>query len=138
MSQERRFAADWSAWRGMSRRSMAIRFGFGALLSVVAGGVGLAAGPLVGGAFLAFPAILPATLSLLEKDDGERAARDDDDGALLGSLALIGFAVVAWKLLPSGALIALLAASAAWLAAALVFYVASHALKRRERRPARK
>lgn len=133
MSRQRLFQADWSALRTMSRRSMVIRFAFGALISVAAGVVGLTAGPLVGGAFLAFPAILPATLTLIEQDDGERAVRDDDDGALLGSLALIGFAVVAWQLLPRGAPIALLAATVTWLVAALLLYVAIQTLDRRKR-----
>lgn len=125
MTGQRLFAADPSAARSVSSRAMAIRFAFGALLSVIAGVVGLTAGPLLGGAFLAFPAILPATLSLIEHEDGERSARDDDEGALLGSVALVGFAVVASQLLPSGAPLALLAATVTWLGIALVLYVAS-------------
>ena len=43
----------------------------------------------IGGVFLAFPAILPATLTLIEKEESRRKAEDDDVGAVLGAAALI-------------------------------------------------
>lgn len=73
-------------------RTYAIRFGFGAAISVVAAIVSLLLGPVAGGVFLAFPAILPATLTLLERDKGPVAAVADARGATIGALGLIVFA----------------------------------------------
>ncbi|MDQ6748262.1 MAG: DUF3147 family protein [Candidatus Dormibacteraeota bacterium] len=72
----------------------AIRFAFGAAVSVTAGLVSLRFGPRVGGVFLAFPAILPAALSLIEKRDGPGPADADAQGGVLGALGLVIFALV--------------------------------------------
>jgi uncharacterized membrane protein (GlpM family) len=100
-----------------------IRFGFGAAVSVVAGVVSLVAGPKAGGLFLAFPAILPATLTLVQKQQSKREAIEDDEGAVLGAVALLAFAGAARALLPddSGP-VALAGASVAWLVAAVALY----------------
>jgi nicotinamide-nucleotide amidase len=71
-----------------------IRFGFGFLISVLAAVIGQIAGPRVGGLFLAFPAILPATLTLVERKDGIGQALSDIRGATLGAIGMIAFAVV--------------------------------------------
>jgi hypothetical protein len=102
---------------------MAVRFAFGALLSIVAGVVGVVWGPLAGGMLLAFPAILPATLTLIENQEGERGARDDDDGATLGALGLATFAFVAWRLRAHGMPVALAAGSAGWLVTGTFLYL---------------
>lgn len=49
----------------------------------------------VGGMLLALPATAPATLTLIENEDGNRAAVHDVDGAILGGLGMVSFAVVA-------------------------------------------
>jgi nicotinamide-nucleotide amidase len=71
-----------------------IRFGFGFLISVVAAVIGEIAGSRVGGLFLAFPAILPATLTLVERKDGIGQALSDTRGATLGGIGMIAFALV--------------------------------------------
>jgi hypothetical protein len=125
------FGADLGGLRGVPRRNLVIRFVFGALVSVVAGLVALWFGPGPGGLLLAFPAILPATLTLIEKADGDASARDDDAGAALGAVALIGFAAIGWLLLPRyGAAVALLAAAAGWLLGAVGLYLFSRAVGR--------
>lgn len=124
-SDEPLFGFDAGALKKMSKRNMGVRFAFGALLSVVAGVVGVVWGPLAGGLLLAFPAILPATLTLIEEQDGERPASEDDDGAALGALALGAFAFVGWELRAHGVVLALAGASAAWLAVGLVLYLSS-------------
>ena len=43
------------------------RFLFGAGISLAAGLIGMKFGPVVGGVFLGFPAILPASLTLIEE-----------------------------------------------------------------------
>jgi hypothetical protein len=73
--------------------------------------------------FLAFPAILLASLTLVAKEDGVRPARDDARGATLGTLGLIAFAAVVAVTLPGWPLWAALgAATAAWASVALGGY----------------
>jgi Protein of unknown function (DUF3147) len=107
------------------------RFVLGGLISVMAGLIAKAFGPTVGGLFLAFPAIFPASATLLDKHEREKKLRAgipvtirgrlavglDARGAALGSLALAGFAWVVWKMLP-------LANPSLVLAAGFVFWVA--------------
>jgi hypothetical protein len=71
-----------------------LRFVFGGAVTVGTGLVTKRYGPAVGGLFLAFPAILPATLTLVGRHDGRADAADDARGARLGALALAGFAAV--------------------------------------------
>lgn len=66
----------------------------------MAGLVGSIVGPSAGGLFLAFPAILPATLTLIDEKDGKRSAEADALGAVVGSAALAAFGMVSWLLLP--------------------------------------
>ncbi|MGI8330520.1 DUF3147 family protein [Actinomadura scrupuli] len=83
-----------SRLRQVRPRDMAVRFGFGAAVSTIAGVISATAGPRAGGVFLAFPAILLASLTLVAKEEGLRTARDDARGAALGALGFIAFAVV--------------------------------------------
>ncbi len=105
--------------RNVPLRDLAIRFAFGAGISAVASLIAALAGWRAGGLMLAFPAILPATLTLLEQEESERKAVDADFGSVLGALGLAAFAAAAWWLLPrSGATIALVVAGVAWLGTA--------------------
>ena len=105
------------------RKPLFYRFGAGALTSIAAGALTLAFGERVGGIFLAFPAILAASLTLIEKEEAPTDAREDARGATVGGAALALFAGVAALTLGhlAGAL-ALLSATAAWLIAALIGY----------------
>jgi hypothetical protein len=71
-----------------------VRFLFGGLVTVATGAVGRVWGPAVAGLLLAFPAILPASITLVKKHDGRAKAVDDARGARLGSMALALFAGV--------------------------------------------
>jgi hypothetical protein len=105
-------------------RNWLIRFGFGAGVSALAGMVSAMAGPRVGGVFLAFPAILLASLTLVAKEDGARQARNEARGATLGTFGLIGFAGAVAVTLPGWPLWAALAgASAIWTVIALGGYL---------------
>jgi len=107
-----------------SGASLLVRFCFGAAVSLVAGIVSLVLGAGAGGILLAFPAILPATLTLIEKEESERAAEDDDVGAVMGATGLVAFALAAWLLLGRlPAAVALVVAAACWLAVAVGLYV---------------
>jgi hypothetical protein len=91
-----------------------LRFVLGGLVTAVAGILAKKFGPGFGGLFLAFPAILASSVTLVEKHERERkqqkgmsgiirgcqAAGADSAGAAMGSIGLIAFAVVVWKLLP--------------------------------------
>jgi len=111
---------------------LAVRFGFGAAISLVAGIISLVFGATAGGMFLAFPAILPASLTLIEKEDGPEAAIHDIDGATLGAVALGGFALASGVgLRRFSAALVLPAALATWLGASLIAYVVVELLRRR-------
>ncbi len=99
----------------------ALRFVFGGAITAVAGYVGNTFGPSVGGLFLAFPAILPATLTLIRNHEGREAAGRDAFGAVAGSIGLVAFAVVVWMLAVRLAVWQLLAlATALWLATSIL------------------
>jgi hypothetical protein len=98
----------------------------------VAGVISLAFGATAGGMFLAFPAILPASLTLIEKKEGPEAAIHDLDGAILGAGALGAFALVASVgLRRFSAALVLPAALATWLGASLIAYAVVELLRRR-------
>jgi hypothetical protein len=73
-----------------------VRYLFGGVITSVAGLVAEKYGPAMGGLLLAFPAILPASLTLVKEHDGRSKAVDDARGARLGSLALAAFGVAVW------------------------------------------
>ena len=105
-----------------------IRFGLGGAMTVVAGEIASRFGAAAGGLFLAFPAIFPASVTLIEKhvrkqkeEKGLRGARRgleaaalDARGAALGGLGMIGFAGAIYGLIERSAVLALIAATALW------------------------
>jgi hypothetical protein len=96
-------------------RDYVVRFVFGGAVAAVAAAVGKIWGPSVGGLFLAFPALLPASLTLVDEEDGRASAVDDARGAVLGSIGLGAFAAVVALLSKSVPPIVVLAlALAAW------------------------
>ena len=115
----------------------AIRFALGGLITALAGLIAKAYGPSFGGLFLAFPAILPASATLIEKHERERkekkglhgsvraktAVAADGLGATLGAVALITFAGLVWRMLPEWPTWAtLLAATALWLSVSVMLW----------------
>jgi hypothetical protein len=129
---------DLSAVRQTQWYEYALRFLFGGLITAVAAIIAKHFGPAVGGLFLAFPAIFPASATLIEKYERQRAQREgkpaeiiaskavavDAEGAALGSIGLIAFAAIAWKLLPHyPAGLVLSGAIVVWLAVAVVLWL---------------
>lgn len=101
--------------KGHSVKDYAIRFGFGGLITLITGILAKAFGPGVGGLFLAFPAILPASLTLIEEDENKEKAGLDARGAVFGCVGLAAFGLVVWLLTHSlGAVVLLTAALAVW------------------------
>jgi uncharacterized membrane protein (GlpM family) len=118
------FGADVHAMGRIPRRGLGIRFAFGAAISTIAALIGMWFGPKAGGLLLAFPAILPATLTLIEQEESQRKVEAIDTGAIAGAAALVAFAAVAWWLLPSvGVAAALVAATVVWLVSAIGLYL---------------
>jgi uncharacterized membrane protein (GlpM family) len=82
------------------------------------------AGAKVGGLFLAFPAILLASLTLVAQKKGDRQARDEARGAIVGTIGMLIFAVSVAVLAQRVPIwITFWAASVAWLVVALVGYL---------------
>jgi hypothetical protein len=110
--------------RDVRARDLRIRFAFDALTSVVAGVITLLSGPRAGGIFLAFPAILAASLTLIEEKEAPEDAREDARSAVLGAFALAVFAALValtvTRVLPG---LALVFASLGWVAVALGAYL---------------
>ena len=127
--EDRLFAIDVDAVREIRPGALALRFAFGAGISVVAGLVGIVAGQRAGGVMLAAPVVLTATLTIIERQEGRGPAVTEVQGAVPGALALIGFALVAAAsiaALPLAA--ALIAALATWVVAAIGGYLAQSVL----------
>jgi len=94
-------------------------------------------GPVIGGLFLAFPAIFPASATLIEKHQKENKERKglkgahraadavslDAAGAAIGSLGLIVFAAVVWRTIPRySAWLVLVGATFCWMAASFAIW----------------
>ncbi len=52
----------------------------------------------IGGLFLAFPAILPASATLIEGHSGKEKAKHDTWGAAFGAIGLLAFGGAVWLL----------------------------------------
>jgi hypothetical protein len=132
-----RIGINASGLRNTKWYEYAIRFLFGGLITVATGIVAKKFGPGVGGLFLALPAIFPASATLVESHErkkkqkaglhgdkrGRNAAAIDAAGASIGSVGLIGFAVVAWQFLPTrNAAIVLVVATIVWFGLSLLVW----------------
>jgi hypothetical protein len=115
----------------------AVRFLFGGLITAVAGVIANRFGPVIGGLLLAFPAILPASATLIEKHEkqkkeekglrgtrrGREAASVDAAGSAMGSVGLLAFASIVWQLVPRySTWIVLMSATVAWLAISVLIW----------------
>lgn len=92
----------------------AVRFMFGGAITALTGLIAKHYGPVFGGLFLAFPAIFPASATLIEAHEkrkklragiketmrGRFAAALDARGTALGTIGLVFFGLIVWKLLP--------------------------------------
>ena len=141
--------ADLSALRRTKWYEYAIRFLFGGIVTAITGMIAKKFGPQVGGLFLAFPAIFPATATLLEKHQkqkkqrkglngtkrGRLAAGVDAAGAAMGSGGLLVFALIVWKLLPGRSDSMVLAgATLAWVIVAVSIWAAAEKLRQLQRK----
>src|SRR5438094_7094413 len=112
--------------------------GLGGLITAVAGVIAKKFGPGLGGLFLAFPAIFPASATLIEKHEKQKkekeglqgiqrareAASVDAAGSAMGSMGLFVFALLVWQFVPRhSALPVLTGATIAWLAVSVLFWL---------------
>jgi hypothetical protein len=105
-----------------------IRFILGGATTLIAGVIADKWGPETGGLFLAFPAILCASVTLVESHErrekrqrcveghlrGTDAAGLETAGAALGSIGLAIFAAAIWQFAPAFGIASLALGSIAW------------------------
>jgi hypothetical protein len=127
---------DLSALQVTKWHEYLLRFVFGGCVTVFTGIVAHRFGPVIGGLFLAVPAIFPASATLIEKHEkqkqkdlgaaettGQRKAGFDAEGAALGSVGLAVFAFIVWEFLPAhSATGVLLCATFSWLLVAILLW----------------
>ena len=70
-------------------RDFAIRFAFGGAISIIAALIGTVSNESMGGIFTAFPAILVASLTLIDKQEDREHASYDAVGAALGAVGFV-------------------------------------------------
>ena len=101
---------DLSSLKSAHWWQFALRFVLGGAVTLCAGLIAEHWGPLIGGLFLSFPAIFPASATLIERHEnekkrqagincrarGRKAAALDAGGAVLGGWGMLFFAAVAW------------------------------------------
>ena len=128
-----RISVDLARLRQSRPTELASRFALGAFITASAGVIANLYGPALGGLFLAFPAILPASLTLVARHQeqekarnrtvgvvrGRQAAALDAMGATLGAFGLAAFAFIVYRgSVELGAPLTLALATFAWLAVA--------------------
>src|ERR1700683_320155 len=132
-----RITINFAALRQIQWHEYLTRFLLGGAITVATGLIAKHFGPVIGGLFLAFPAIFPAGATLIEKHERDKKRRAgmpqtsrgrlavalEARGTAMGTIALAGFALVVWKLLPAHpAAEVLVAALAAWLVLAVLIW----------------
>jgi 4-hydroxybenzoate polyprenyltransferase len=133
-----RVKVDTSALKSTKWHQVVLRFLFGGLITAAAGVIAKVYGPEIGGLFLAFPAIFPASATLIEKHERERkqkaglrgtvrarkAVAVDAAGASIGSLGLLVFALVVQNLIvtrrPS---LVVVSATLLWMLVSYLFWM---------------
>jgi hypothetical protein len=130
-------SANLAAFKQTRPGEYAIRFLFGGACTAAAGWVAHRFGPGIGGLFLAFPAIFPASACLIESHErrrkaqagmdgvarGRAAASLDAAGASAGAIALAVFALTVWLGLPRAhPAVVIPAATAIWMLVAWLLW----------------
>jgi len=115
---------DLSRMRQIKLKDYAIRFVLGGAVSVIAALIGQWMTPRFGGVFMAFPAILLASLTLIGKEQGYEQSAEDAEGGVLGAIAFVGSAAfIAATVEALLGAISLLIALVIWLGVAVGLYL---------------
>ena len=132
-----KITVDLSAVRRTTWQQFAARFLVGGTITALVGVVGKEFGPGIGGLFLAFPAIFPASATLIEKHElqkkqragvnGQKRSRDvagvDAAGAAMGCAGLLAFAFTVYKMLPRHPAVEVLSVAVLiWIAVAVLVW----------------
>jgi hypothetical protein len=128
---------DVSNIRKSRWHELAIRFLLGGLITVAAGLIGKKYGAAVGGLFLAFPAIFPASATLIDKHEKEKKQRAglqgtgrarqlvsvDAAGTAMGSVGLFVFALLVTELVRQhSAWLVISAATLVWIGVSVLIW----------------
>lgn len=117
---------DLSKLKKLKLRDYAIRFLFGGAISILAALIAHWTTGRIGGIFTAFPAILLASLTIINRKEGKDAAAADARGGVVGAVALVIAAIVlSLTLMPLAGVWSLLLTLAAWLACGIALYIPS-------------
>lgn len=130
-----------------------IRFTLGGAATVFTGLISTSYGAIVGGLFLALPAIFCASATLIEtheirrkreigldgKRRGQQAAAVDSAGTALGALGMLTFAILFWMVVERSVLGAFAGASLTWLVVSVAAWYARRKMRivRQPRRDAK-
>jgi hypothetical protein len=142
---------SFSSLRDSRWYEFGVRFALGGAVTAFAGLVSSQYGASVGGLFLAIPAILCASATLIEKHEirrkreaglrgarrGQEAAALDAAGASLGAVGLLAFAGVFFLLVERSVAAAFIGASLAWLFVSVAAWYVWHRTRLYGRVPAR-
>ena len=118
---------DFSQLKQSRWKDYFVRFLFGGAVSVIAALISQLTTARIGGIFTAFPAILLASLTIINREDGKHETEEDAKGGIVGATALVITAIVlslTLQLLPG--VIALLLSLCVWLLCALGLYFLSY------------
>jgi hypothetical protein len=128
---------DFSSLRQTTWQQYSVRFLMGGIITALVGLIGRGFGPGIGGLFLAFPAIFPASATLIEKHELQKKQRAglagvsrsrevagaDAAGAAMGSIGLFAFAFTVYKTLAIyPAWLVLTAAILIWVAVSVLVW----------------
>lgn len=115
-----------------------IRFILGGFITAATGIIGKKYGPAVGGLFLAFPAIFPASATLMDKHEKEKKQRAglkganrarevvavDAAGTAIGSIGLFAFGLLMAETVTSwNPWQAMAASTVLWMAVSILFWL---------------
>jgi hypothetical protein len=133
----RKFGLSFSSLKETRFHEYVARFFFGGVCTALAGIIARHYGPVLGGLFLAFPAIFPASATMIENSEKRRkrqigadgtqrgriAASIDAAGASLGCFGLAAFGLVIWRFIPvHNAPVIIMAAFASWAAVSYLLW----------------
>ena len=128
---------DISSLKQSRWHELAVRFLLGGLITAFAGIIGKKFGASIGGLFLAFPAIFPASATLIDKHEKEKKERAglsgrgrarqlvsvDAAGTAMGSIGLIVFAFLMRELIVDHSVwMVFAAATAAWIGTSIFIW----------------
>lgn len=131
-------SVDAAAWKQTKWYEYVVRFLLGGLITATTGVIAKEFGPSIGGLFLAFPAIFPASATLIEKHERQRKAQKglsgtcrarkvagvSAAGGAMGCIGLITFAIYVACLLPQHQPVGVIAgATGAWAFVAVLTWV---------------